>query len=79
MSLSTLARVFQQRKATPLQLSQLFDDSTNCQAILDLDGDVTPKVRGEVVDFLRNEYLSQNGFTLYNDYGKIVDKNFHYS
>jgi hypothetical protein len=79
MSLSALARVFQQRKATPLQLSQLFSESENCQSILNLDGDVTPKIRGEFVDFLRNEYLSQNDYTLYNDYGKIVDKNFHYS
>jgi hypothetical protein len=79
MSLSALARVFQQRKATPLQLSELFSDSKNCQAILNLDSEVTPKVRGEFVDFLRNEYLSQNGYTLYDDFGKIVDKNFHYS
>ncbi len=79
MSLSTLARVFQQRKATPDQLRELFSDTTNCHSLLNDKEEVTPKVRGEFVDFLRNEYLSQNGYTLYNDYGKIVNKNFHYS
>jgi len=79
MSLSTLARVFQQRKATQDQLRELFSDTTNCHSILNDKEEVTPKVRGEFVDFLRNEYLSQNGYTLYNDYGKIVNKNFHYS
>lgn len=79
MSLPTLARVFQQRKATPSQLQDLFSNIENCLSILELENEVTAKVRGEFVDFLRNEYLSQNGFTLYDDYGKIVNKNFHYS
>lgn len=76
---ATLARVYIQRNASSIQLEQLFSDSSNCNSILNLQDEVTPKIRGEFVEFLRQEFLSKNGYTLYDKYGRKEKEDFHYS
>jgi hypothetical protein len=75
--LTELARNYIQRNATSNQLEELFSDPDNCNNIL--NGDVLASLRGQFAEFLRQEYLQLNGYTLYDKHGKKITDDFHYT
>ena len=79
MNLATLTRNYIQRKATCDQLQALFENQENIQQILDLKQDIKPTLRGQAIEFIRQEYLALNGFVLYDKYGKKERDDFHYA
>lgn len=79
MNLHTLARKYIQREATPFELKALFRDPKNLNKILDLEDGVKANLRGQFVEFLRQEFLALNGFDLYDKFGKKEKDDFHYA
>ena len=77
--LSTLTRNYIQRKATPEQIQSLFDNQSNINQILELKDGITPTLRGQAIEFIRQEFLSQNGWILYDKHGKKEKDDFHYA
>ena len=79
INLGILARNYIQRKATSDQIRSLFEDQNNINLILGLEQDIKATLRGQVIEFIRQEYLALNGFELYDKYGKKEKEDFHYA
>lgn len=77
--LKVLARKYIQRQSTPNELGEFFADSSNIDKIINLEEGINATIRGQFIEFLRQEYLALNGFTLYDKFGKKEKEDFHYA
>ena len=69
--LKSAARNYIRRTATVEELSFLFGNKECINAIL--SSDFEPNLRGQFVEFLRQEFLHFDGYTQYDKYGKVVE------